>query len=156
MSGLRWANALWQGKFTDGRFVQHMSTSLGLFDHRFHTYERLLGLPVLLTAILSASSRFFRVDVFSHINQLAEQNLSQAIATGDHDLQLVQSLIVMIVWLKGSDPTAYVKLGIMSRVLNELRVSFPAQPSAPFTNEDDERRTVDVDRTVFGESMRGN
>lgn len=131
-----------------------MSTSLGLFDHRFHTYERLLGLPVLLTAILSASSRYFRVDVFSHISQLAEQNVNQALATGDHDLQLVQALIVMVVWLKGSDPTAYVKLGIMSRVLDELRVTFPAQPSAPFSNEDDERRSVDVDRTVFGALIR--
>lgn len=128
-----------------------MSTSLGLFDHRFHTYERLLGLPVLLTAILSVSSRYFRVDVFSHINQLAEQNVNQAIAAGDHDLQLVQALIVMVVWLKGSDPTAYVKLGIMSRVLNQLGVAFPAQSSVSFNNEDDERRAMDVDRTVFGE-----
>lgn len=128
-----------------------MSPPLGLFDHRYHTYERLLGLPLLLAAILSAAARFFRADVYSQINHLAEQNINHAVANGDHDLQLVQALIVLIVWLKGSDHSAYAKLGIMSRILNELRVSFAVQSSAQASNEDDERRTVDVDRTIFGE-----
>lgn len=107
-------------------------------------------MPVLLTAILSAASHYFRIDVSSHIGQLAEQNVNQAIACGDHDIHLVQALIVLIVWMKTSDPTAYIKLGVMSRVLAQLRVEFPIQVPPPFANEEDERRSVDVDRTIFG------
>lgn len=128
-----------------------MSPSLGLFDHRYHTYERTVGLPVLFTVIVAVSSRYLGVQSSPRIIDLAEKNMDTAISTGDHDLALVQAMLVNVVWLKESDPAVNIKLGIISRLLSQLQLVFFAQPPAPYVNDDEERKAVDIDRTVFGE-----
>lgn len=69
---------------------------------------------------------------------------------GQYNLQLVQAICVVVYWKHPRDKTFYQKLGVASRLICELRYAWPADLSRqpPVASEDEERRRVDIERTV--------
>ncbi|KAL1407870.1 hypothetical protein Q8F55_007306 [Vanrija albida] len=134
------------------RFADHVSTSSHVFDHRYHTYERVRGSPVLFNAVMYAASRFFRPHIADWCLDMAETAISRAMRNADIDLPLVQALLTLVYWKRPKDPTAYYKLGLATRCICQLGVKWQIDdwdPSTVASDEDKERAKVDAERTAY-------
>lgn len=134
----------------DTRFMFRIAPCSYLFDPQYHTFERVRESGVLLTAIMYPAARFFRPDIEDAIHSLTEHLICRSIMQGRVDLQLVQAICVVVYWKHPRDKTFYQKLGIASRLICELRYSWPSDLTrrSPASSEEEERRQVDIERTV--------
>lgn len=71
-----------------------------VLDHGFHTFNRIHdSSPVLLSAVLAVSARFFRKELYTSLIGHAQSLLSRAVGEWTGDIALVQA-IILLVWFK--------------------------------------------------------
>lgn len=123
-----------------------------MFDAVYHTYDRVRASTILFTAVLAASARFFRPDLAENLHSRADTLILRAVLGGLHDLQLVQAILVLVYWKRTPDDrTAYVRIGLACRLLCELRIAFPTPHLMNPMSDEEERRQVDSERTMYSE-----
>jgi len=106
--------------------------------------------PPVFTAILATAARFFRPDLKDQLTLLNESLVMRALLSGDHNIELIQALMVMIYWRRQPDDrTMYVKLGMACRLLSELHIEWPQGPIHLAQTEEEQRRRVDRERTFY-------
>lgn len=138
------------------RFAEHVSPSSHIFDHAYHTYERVRRSPVLFTAVMYAAARFFRPQLADWCLDMAETGIARAMRNADVDLPLVQALLTLVYWKRPKDPTAYYKLGLATRCICQLGVKWQIDewdPSSVGGDEDRERAKVDAERVAYSASL---
>lgn len=132
-----------------------IAPSSAFFDPHYHTLERVRTSGTLLTAILYAAALFLRPEMASSLHGLAETYIARKMHSGDYDLTLIQAILVLVHWKHPDDRTAYQKMGMAVRLIHELRLHLPTDPTRPQrvpATEEDERKRAEVERTVHSES----
>lgn len=118
-----------------------------LLDPHYHTYERVrLSLP-LFSSVMFVAARFFHPDLSEVVLDLAETNINRALRRDDVDITLCQALMVLVLWKRPKDRSAYYKLGLVTRLLAQLRVVWDT--NKVFASLEEERVHVDVERTMY-------
>ncbi|GMK56152.1 hypothetical protein CspeluHIS016_0212080 [Cutaneotrichosporon spelunceum] len=117
-----------------------------IFDRHFHTFERVRSSSPLFTAALFVAVRFFRPELTEVILDLAETNINRAMRRSHVHIPLVQALLLLVGWKRPQDRSAYYKIGLATRLLAQLRVSWDT--TREFTSVDEERAHVDMERTM--------
>jgi hypothetical protein len=120
-----------------------------IFDDHYHTYQRVRASLPLFGAVMFVASRFFQPELVEVLLDLAETNINRAMRQDDVNIALCQALMVLVLWKRPSDRSAYYKLGLVSRLLVQLRVAWGTDPVD--TSLDAERASVDVERTMSSE-----
>lgn len=131
--------------------MSRIAPTSSMFDPHYHTMERVRQSPVLLTAILSAAALFLRPDIADQLRKLADLYITRKMLSSHYDLTLIQAILVLVYWKHPNDRTTYQKMGMAVRLVHELRMQRPSETTrtlkSPMT-EDEERRKVDIERTV--------
>jgi hypothetical protein len=81
-----------------------------------HTLAYLRATPILLTTILSSSSKFFRKDLHPSLLSHAQISLDRALTSGAADISLIQSLMVLVYFKSPEDGSAWRKIGLALRM----------------------------------------
>ncbi|KLT44093.1 hypothetical protein CC85DRAFT_30188 [Cutaneotrichosporon oleaginosum] len=132
-------------------FITRVAPSSSLFDPYYHTLERVRQSPVLFTAVLSAAALFMRPELADSLRKLADEHINRMISSGYYDLSLIQAILVLVNWKHPNDRTAYQKMGMAVRLVQELRLArIATSPNASESpkNSNEQRRKVDIERTV--------
>lgn len=82
--------------------------------------------PCLLTAVLYASSKFFRADLKQGLFEQSQASVNRSIASGRCDIGLIQSLMILVYWKAPTDATAWLKVGMAVRMGFQLRWHIPS------------------------------
>ncbi|BEJ17735.1 hypothetical protein CspHIS471_0700030 [Cutaneotrichosporon sp. HIS471] len=128
------------------QFMDRVAPHGHIFDSHFHTYERVRSSPPLFAAIISAASRFLHPSLAEITLDLAETNIARALRRDDVDIELVQAIMVLVLWKRPADRSAYYKLGLVARLLAQLRVRWDTDQT--FSSLEEERAHVNVERTM--------
>jgi hypothetical protein len=120
-----------------------------IFDPHLHTYDRVRGSAPLFAAVMAIAARYFHPDLAEVTLDIAETNIGRALRRDDVDMSLVQALLVLVLWKRPADRTAYYKMGLVSRLLAQLRVTWDTDRT--FSSIEEERAHVDVERTMSRE-----
>jgi hypothetical protein len=101
-----------------------------------------------------AAGRFFRPDVADKCLDMTEVAIARHMKLGDIDIPLVQALLTIVYWKRPSDPTAYYKLGLATRMICQLGIAWDIEDWDPasVSSEEEERAKVDAERTVYSAS----
>lgn len=86
------------------------------------TFERLAGLPTLLSAICAISARFFRLDLYSRLLDHTETLIARQVMCGNLDLASIQAIMVLVLWKTPEDRSAYIKVGLAVRAAQQLGI----------------------------------
>jgi hypothetical protein len=106
--------------------------------------------PILFTAVLAASSKFFRRDIHTSLMSHCQSILNRAISTGVCELGLVQALMIMVYWKAPDDRSAWIKIGLAIRLAYQLRLHLAYTPHRPLPADDFQaRRVLDGERVWF-------
>lgn len=132
------------------RFEERVSPSSHIFDPYFHTYERVRASPVLFNAVMYATCRFMRPELSEQCLDLTETVIARMLRLGAATIPLIQAVLALVYWKKPKDRTAFVKLGTAVRLIQQMRITWPTEPQA-YASEEDERAAVDVERTIYSE-----
>lgn len=126
----------------------------GIFDEHYHTYTRIRSSPVLFSAVLFASTRFYgsNPDISIRIKAHTELLLQRTVFSGDVNLTVAQAILVLVYWMSPGD-SAYQKLGIAVRIMCQLRSQWPFSSPENLT-EEGQRELADKERTYM--SKNGN
>lgn len=99
-----------QAKVLFDVFYLRLNPFINLFDPSLHTcqYVRAKS-PFLFTAILMASSKFFRAEAFKQCQRMANELAIRAFAEGTRTVEVVQAFACMTYW-KDPDDTVRLKI----------------------------------------------
>jgi hypothetical protein len=70
----------------------------------------------LLTAVLAASAKFFRPDLYPDLLEHAQALINRAIGAGACDIGIVQCLMIVVCWKAPTDRSAFIKVGMAIRL----------------------------------------
>lgn len=132
------------------QFVDHVSPSSHLFDHQYTTYDYAVQHPALFSAIMYATTRFFRPIIADTCLDLAETCISRITRSGTVELSFVQALLVLVYWKRPTDQTAYFKLGLAARCVCQLGFKWKIHHSS-WASIEEEREQVAIERTMYSE-----
>lgn len=78
--------------------------------------------PLLFTAILAVSARFFAKGIYRNLLSHAQLAVNRAIQTGTCSLELIQALIILVFWKEPDNRSAWINVGIAVRLGYQLRL----------------------------------
>lgn len=104
--------------------------------------------PILLSALLSISAKFFRRPLYRPILAHANAIIDRAVGRGQCDIGLIQSLILLVCWKDPTDASSWVKLGIGIRLGYQLGLHLPRTRPLPHS-EFEARRIANAERTWY-------
>lgn len=82
-----------------------------------HTFDYInSNLPILLTAILAASSKFFRPQYQRNLLEYAHVLLNRLLNSGVCNIDIIQALLVLVCFKAPVDRSAWVKIGTAIRL----------------------------------------
>ncbi|BGP37407.1 hypothetical protein JCM10450v2_001317 [Rhodotorula kratochvilovae] len=129
-------------------FHSHLNCYIVLFDRHLHTAEYVRSTStVLFTAILAASAKFFRTDLYPQLLLAAQQLVTRAMGgDGEPNIGLLQSLLILTYWKEPFDTSAWLKVGYAIRLGYQLRLHHKRTTPLP-ANEHEARVILDQERT---------
>ncbi|WVW84403.1 hypothetical protein I302_106437 [Kwoniella bestiolae CBS 10118] len=131
-------------------FITHMNAMIAIFDPKVHTFQKIREYPLLFTAVLAVSSKFFNRNLAAALSSHARMLLHRAIFAGEYTTQMVKALIILVFWKHPTDRTAWVDIGIAMRLSYQLGLH-----TSPIRGEMDVDEGLDRKRTWFcGYSLR--
>jgi hypothetical protein len=122
-------------EFEAAQLISNFHTSLNryivLLDPHLHSLDFVRrSSPILLSAILSASAKFFRKDLYPQLLQHAQQLVSRAMGgDGSDGIGLIQALLILCFWKEPLDSSAWLKIGYAIRLGGFLPDSFGGGPA---------------------------
>ncbi|OCF72824.1 hypothetical protein I204_06053 [Kwoniella mangroviensis CBS 8886] len=126
------------------RFLTHLNAMIAIFDPKIHTFQKVREDPVLFTAVLAASAKFFSRNLATALSSHARMLLHRALFAGEYTTQMVKAFIITVFWKDPTDKTAWVDIGIA------LRLSYQLGLHIPHVGESmDQDESLDRDRTWF-------
>ncbi|GAA5945842.1 hypothetical protein JCM3775_001903 [Rhodotorula graminis] len=129
-------------------FHTQLNCFIVLFDAHLHTadYVRTTS-TVLFTAILTASAKFFRPDLYPQLLASAQQLVTRAMGgDGDPEIGLLQSLLILTYWKEPFDTSAWLRVGYAIRLGYQLGLHHKRRHPLP-ENEHEARVMLDRERT---------
>ncbi|TNY19797.1 hypothetical protein DMC30DRAFT_287113 [Rhodotorula diobovata] len=129
-------------------FHAHLNCYIVLFDRHLHTADYVRSTStVLFTAILTASAKFFRAELYPQLLTSAQQLVTRAMGgDGEPTLGLVQALLILTYWKEPFDTSAWLKVGYAIRLGYQLRLHYKRRHPLP-DNEHEARVILDRERT---------
>ncbi|KAK6908078.1 hypothetical protein I203_102079 [Kwoniella mangroviensis CBS 8507] len=125
-------------------FLTHLNAMIAIFDPKIHTFQKVREDPVLFTAVLAASAKFFSRNLATALSSHARMLLHRALFAGEYTTQMVKAFIITVFWKDPTDKTAWVDIGIA------LRLSYQLGLHIPHVGESmDQDESLDRDRTWF-------
>ncbi|BGP08619.1 Protein priB [Rhodotorula toruloides] len=109
-------------EFEAGQLVDNFHTSLNryiiLLDPHLHSLDFIRRTsPILLSAVLAVSAKFFRKDLYPQLLQHAQQLVMRAMGgDGSDGIGLVQALLILCYWKEPMDSSAWLKIGYAIRL----------------------------------------
>jgi hypothetical protein len=98
-----------------------MNPYISQFDPELHTLEYIQQKSsILLSAILSASSKAFHPPLHSRLRSHTETLLAQAFISGDKSVEVVQAILVMTYWKEPEETRTWLLIGYAIRMCLEL------------------------------------
>jgi hypothetical protein len=86
-------------------------------DTTVHTFDYLNSVPpLLLTATLAASSKFFSSRHHRNLWEYAQVLVNRAITAGDCSVEVIQALLTLVCFKSPTDRSAWIKIGIAIRL----------------------------------------
>ncbi|GAA5845726.1 hypothetical protein JCM9279_006086 [Rhodotorula babjevae] len=129
-------------------FHSQLNCFIVLFDAHLHTadYVRTTS-TALFTAILTASAKFFRPDLYPQLLSSAQQLVTRAMGgDGDPEIGLLQSLLILTYWKEPFDTSAWLRVGYAIRLGYQLGLHHKRRQPLP-ENEHEARVMLDRERT---------
>ncbi|KAL1410568.1 hypothetical protein Q8F55_004581 [Vanrija albida] len=97
-----------------------------------HTYEYMRQRStILLSAVLAASAKFFKRDVYPALLTHANTVASRAILSADESKALVQALLIQVYWKDPTDTSAWRKIGWAIRMGYQFHWHLPRKRPLP-------------------------
>ncbi|BGP32612.1 hypothetical protein JCM10296v2_004393 [Rhodotorula toruloides] len=109
-------------EFEAAQLVDNFHTSLNryiiLLDPHLHSLDFIRRTsPILLSAVLAVSAKFFRKDLYPQLLQHAQQLVMRAMGgDGSDGIGLVQALLILCYWKEPMDSSAWLKIGYAIRL----------------------------------------
>jgi len=113
-----------------------------------HTIPFLRTSPLLLSALLTVSAKYFLQRQYSALLSHTRGAVNRAVGEGQCDIGLIQALILMITWKDTNDGSSWVKLGIAIRLGYQLGMHIRRTDCLP-ADQHKARRVVDIERTWY-------
>ncbi|KAH8829700.1 fungal-specific transcription factor domain-containing protein [Flagelloscypha sp. PMI_526] len=102
-------------------FYLRLNPFINLFDPSLHTWAYVRSKNAFLfTAILMASSKFFRTELFKPCHRLANELAIRAFADGARSVEVVQAFAVMTYWKDPEDTRTWAWIGYACRMAVDL------------------------------------
>ncbi|GAA5894054.1 hypothetical protein JCM8208_002334 [Rhodotorula glutinis] len=129
-------------------FHTQLNCFIVLFDAHLHTADYVRSTStVLFTAILTASAKFFRPDLYPQLLASAQQLVTRAMGgDGDPEIGLLQSLLILTYWKEPFDTSAWLRVGYAIRLGYQLGLHHKRRQPLP-ENEHEARVMLDRERT---------
>lgn len=116
-----------------------------------HTLQYLRSAStVLFSAVLFASSKFFRRDLHPTLETHFYTHLNRLVNSASCHLGLIQALMIAVFWKAPTDVTTWAKLGLAIRFGYQMRLHQPRKVPLP-NDEGQARLVVNAERTWFCE-----
>lgn len=97
---------------------------------------------VLFSAVLFASSKFFRKDLYPSLESHFQAVLNRSVNAAACHVGLIQALMIAVFWRAPTDASAWIKLGVAIRLAYQLRMHQTRKTPLPL--DDYEARQVAV------------
>ncbi|KAM0753993.1 hypothetical protein T439DRAFT_353737 [Meredithblackwellia eburnea MCA 4105] len=129
-------------------FHQHLNIHIKILDRYLHTamYTRTAS-TVLFTAILAASAKFFRRDLYSNLLSHAQQLVGRAMIETLSCVEVIQAICILVYWKEPHDTSAWMRVGWVTRLGYQLRLHALRETPLPSDNELEARKIMDRERT---------
>jgi hypothetical protein len=101
-------------------------------EYSVHTLEYMRATsPVLLFAVLTASSKFFRRESYASVFFHTQAVVNRTVMAGGCNAGLVQSLMILTYWKSVTDRSPWTKLGLAIRLGYQMRWHVPRTGPLP-------------------------
>ena len=82
-----------------------------------HTFDHLNNRePLLLTAIISAASKFFRPQYHRNLLEYTHVLLNRVMNAGECSIEAIQALLILVCFKEPTDKSAWIKIGMAVRL----------------------------------------
>ena len=82
-----------------------------------HTFDHLNSRePLLLTAIISAASKFFRPQYHRNLLEYTHVLLNRVVNAGECSIEAIQALLILVCFKEPTDKSAWIKIGMAVRL----------------------------------------
>lgn len=102
--------------------------------------------PALFTAVLAASAKFFRQDLYKSLLSYAQQLVARGMADTVVEIGFVQAMLVLVYWKEPTDSSGWLRIGYAVRLGQQLRLHMPPPREWP-TEEGAARECMNRART---------
>ncbi|GAA5850852.1 hypothetical protein JCM8547_009107 [Rhodosporidiobolus lusitaniae] len=138
----------WEAMALVEHFHSHLNPYIILLDKHLHTYEYVKSSStVLFSAMLAASAKFFRSDLYSSLLLFAQQIVTRFMGgDGPQHVGLCQAILIQAYWKEPFDSSAWLKIGYAIRLGYQLGLHRNRKTPLP-PDELEARVVVDAERT---------
>ncbi|GAA6022464.1 hypothetical protein JCM10207_004403 [Rhodosporidiobolus poonsookiae] len=140
--------SMWEANLLIQQFHSQLNPYIILLDKHLHTLEYVRATSnVLFTAMLAASARFFRPDLYQALLLSAQQLITRFMGgDGLPHLGLCQAILIQAYWKEPFDSSAWLKIGFAIRLGYQLGLHRKRRTALP-SSELEARVILDAERT---------
>ncbi|KAI5479112.1 hypothetical protein MNV49_004111 [Pseudohyphozyma bogoriensis] len=128
-------------------FLQDLNPLIKILDKYLHTHDFIrTSSPVLYAAVLAASAKFFRKDLYPQLLSQAQQLVGRAMLETVSHIGVIKAICILIYWKESHDRSAWMRVGWCLRLAFQLNINSLRTSILP-ADELEARIILDRERT---------